>query len=135
MQTFDQNTYLVSDDERLDVDRDYEALVEDTGRFGFTQANKGRLNAIAARLLDQAQRHPESRFRRTQAEIARIHQSVWNTRAFDDLAATTATLFSASPLVRMGRDTVADALPAPQPPAQQPVIDPIAPIVPAPVTR
>ena len=133
-QTFDESTYLVSDDERLDVDRDYEALVEETGRFGFTQANKARLNTIAARLQAEARQHPESRFRRTQAEIVRIHQSVWNTRAFDDLAATTATLFSANPLVRMGRDTVADALPAPAP-ARMPTIDPVAPILPPPMAR
>ncbi len=133
-QLFDQQTYLVSDDERLDVDRDYEALVEDTGRFGFTQANKARLGAIAARLQAEARRNPASRFRRTQVEIARIHQSVWSTRAFDDLAMTTATLFSANPLVRMGRDTVANVLPAPAP-AQQPAIDPVQPIVPAPATR
>ena len=109
MQRFDQSTYLVQDDERTDVDRDYEALVEETGRFGFTQANKARLNAIAVRLTAEARRHPESRFRRTQAEIARIHQTVWNTRAFDDLAAVTATLFSSNPLVRFGREPTASA--------------------------
>ena len=109
VQTFDQSAYLVADEERLDVDRDYQALVEETGRFGFTRANKARLNAIAERLVEQARRHPESRFRRTQSEIARIHQSVWNTRAFDDLAATTATLFSSNPLVRMGREPIAAA--------------------------
>ena len=111
-QRFDAETYLVRDAERTALDREYAALVDDTGRFGFTRTNKLRLADIAARLAAAARAEPDSRFRRTQSEIARIHQGVWNTRAFDDLVATTATLFSTNPLVRMGRESVAAVPPA-----------------------
>ncbi len=123
-QTFDGSTYLVSDDEQTATDRDYAALVEDAGRFGFTRANKTRLEGIVARLQSLAQQQPDSRYRRTQAEIARIHQGVWRTRGFDDLVATTETLFSTNPLVRMGREPVAAAAPDPRPTE---TLTPIAP--------
>lgn len=116
MQTFNEETYLVPESERTATDREYAALVEDTGRFGFTRANKARLAQIVLRLQSMAQQHPESRFRQTQAEIAEIHQGVWRTSGFDDLIATTETLFSTNPLVRMGREPVASSAPAAAPP-------------------
>ncbi|HEX8385667.1 MAG TPA: hypothetical protein VF576_05765 [Rubricoccaceae bacterium] len=129
-QTFDQSTYLVPESERTATDREYAALVEDTGRFGFTRANKARLDAIVLRLHSLAQQNPESRYRQTQAEIAGIHRGVWRTRGFDDLVATTETLFSTDPRVRASREPVASAAPAPAPPAR--TNDTIVPLPPRP---
>ena len=129
VQRFDQTTYLPEDGDVTALDREYMALVEETGRFGFTRANKARLDRIAAQMQDAARRDPGSRYRQTQAEIARIHQGVWRTRAFDELVATTETLFSMNPLVRLGRDPVASVDPAPTPVPTAPM----APIAPQPV--
>ena len=127
-QTFVQSTYLVPESERTATDREYAALVEDTGRFGFTRANKARLDAIVLRLQSLAQQHPGSRYRQTQAEIAGIHRGVWRTRGFDDLAAVTEPLFSTDPRVRLGREPVASAAPALAPRTN----DTVAPIAPRP---
>ena len=125
-QRFDETTYLPQDGDVTALDREYAALVEETGRFGFTRANKARLDRIVAGMQDAARRDPGSRYRQTQAEIARIHQGVWRTRAFDELVATTETLFSVNPLVRLGRDPVASVDPAPAPVPTAPMT-PIAP--------
>ncbi len=111
--TFDENTYLVDDGEITRTDRRYEQLVQRAGRFGFTMANKRELDEIVSQLDALAQRDP-SRYRQTQARIARLHRSVWNTQAFRDLAGTTETLLSIVPNRRaMDRElAVADSLAA-----------------------
>ena len=78
------------------TDRRYERLVQRTGRFRFTTANKRELNQIVGQLDALAQRNP-TRYRQTQARVARLHQSIWNTRAFRDLMGTAETLLSIVP--------------------------------------
>ncbi|MDX1418701.1 MAG: hypothetical protein R3181_01935 [Rubricoccaceae bacterium] len=95
--TFDENTYRVDADEITPVDRAYEQLVRDTGRFGFSMENKARLDRIATQLQTLAEQYPDSRYRQTQAKIARIHRGVWGTRAFRDLAGTVETLLTIVP--------------------------------------
>ena len=136
VQTFDATTYLVDASETTALDREYAALVEDTGRFGFTRANKARLERIVEQMQAASQREPGSRFRETQAEIARIHRGVWRTRGFDDLATLTEAVFSGRPTVQ--REPVARAAPAPAPvPRPTSPMVPIAPrpVRPDPVTR
>jgi hypothetical protein len=94
---FDEDTYLVEPDEITSVDRAYEALVEDVGRFGFSMGNKARLDRIVSQLQALAQQQPGSRYRQTQAKIARIHQNVWGTRSFRDLSGTVETLLTIIP--------------------------------------
>ena len=77
---FDERTFAVDRSEITRTDRAYEDLVEDIGRFGFTAANRSRLDAIASQLQALAAADPGNRYRETQANIARIHQSVWRTR-------------------------------------------------------
>jgi hypothetical protein len=94
---FDEETYLVRPQDVTATDRAYAQLVEDTGRFGFSMANKARLDRLVAQLQALAQQYPDSRYRQTQAKIARIHQNVWGTRAYRDLAGTVETFMTIVP--------------------------------------
>jgi hypothetical protein len=98
--SFDNRTFAVEPYDITRPDRAYEALVEDIGRFGFTTANRSRLDAISSQLQALAAANPGDRFRETQAGIARIHQSVWRTRGFRDLASTVDTFLSYLPARR-----------------------------------
>ena len=88
-------------------------------------ANKARLERIVLQMQDAARRDPSSRYRQTQAKIARIHRSVWRTAAFRDLVATTETLLSVDPRVHLGREPVAEVTPAPAPTRRPQSIEPI----------
>lgn len=94
---FDERTFLLPASERTDVDRAYEQLVEDVGNFGFTRSAQRRLERIHDQLQTLAAQNPDSRYRQTQAKVARIHQSIWRTSAFRDLVSTTETLLSVDP--------------------------------------
>lgn len=106
---FDEETYRVRPEDVTATDRAYERLVEDTGRFGFSVENKARLDRIAAQLQSLAQQYPGSRYRQTQAKIARIHQSVWGTRAFRELAGTVETFMTILPQRRAAEAAAADS--------------------------
>ena len=123
VQTFDERTFLVDPAEVTSVDRAYVQLVRDAGDFGFTADTRRRMDRIHDQLQTLAERNPDSRYRQTQAKIARIHRSVWRTKNFRDLVATTETLMAADPRVNLGR-----AQPAPTtPPLRRPTMEPIAP--------
>ena len=110
---FNEDTYLVDSNEITRTDRRYERLVQQAGRFGFTAANKRELDQIAGQLHALAQRNP-SRYRQTQDRVARLHRSIWNTRAFRDLVGTAETLLSIVPNRRaLDRElAIADSLAA-----------------------
>ncbi len=80
---YDDDTYAPP--EPTDADRAYERLVEDIGRFGFTQANRSRLRAIRDDLDRLAERRPTP-YRRAQARIAATHAQLWDTSAWESLA-------------------------------------------------
>ena len=115
VQTFDNETYLPEPGDRQPVDARYEKLVEDTGRFGFSTANVRRLDRIYDELVALARRYPDSRYRQTQAKIARIHKRVWGTADFRALIATTASTMSMDPRIAVGREPVASLAPLPKP--------------------
>ncbi len=94
------------------MDREYARLVQETGRFGFSMANKARLDRIVSQLQALAEQNPDSRYRQTQAKIARIHQSVWGTRGFRDLAGTVETLLTIAPQRRAAEAATADSVAA-----------------------
>ncbi len=94
---FNNRTFLVQPDEVTPADRAYDQLVRDIGRFGFSIANKRRLDDLVDQFEALAAQHPESRYRQTQAKIASIHRGLWNTRAFRDLAGTVETLLTIVP--------------------------------------
>jgi len=125
VETFDQRTYLLDESERTATDRAYEQLVRDAGQFGFTRTTQRRFEQIYQQLQTLAEQHPDSRYRQTQAKVARIHRSVWQTAGFRSLVATTETLLSVDPRVNMGREPVASAAPDSAPPRARPTVDPL----------
>ena len=136
VKTFDERTFLLDPSEKTSVDREYERLVRETGEFGFTRAAQRRMDRIHDQLQTLASQNPDSRYRQTQAKIARIHRSIWRTAAFRSLVATTETLLSADPRVHLGRQPVASAAPdsapaaAPTPRRRRQTMEPIAPRAP-----
>jgi hypothetical protein len=102
---FDERSFAVGPDDITRTDRAYEQLVDDIGRFGFTSANRSRLDAIAGQLQSLAAANPGDRYRETQAHIARIHQSLWRTRGFRDLSSTVDTFLSYLPARRRAAET------------------------------
>ena len=116
---FDESTFLLEPGEKTRTDLAYEKLVEDTGRFGFTRTNQSRMDRIHDDLQSLASQQPDSRYRQTQAKIARIHRSIWRTKAFRDLVATTEALYATNARVRMDRDDMT-AIPARPPVAPRP---------------
>ena len=114
-ETFDERTFLLEDGERTQTDRDYERLVADVGNFGFTRSARQRMDRIHDRLQSLASQNPDSRYRQTQARVARIHRSIWRTEAFRSLVATTETLLSVDPRVNIGRQPVTEAASPPAP--------------------
>ena len=123
VQTFDETAFLVDPSEVTSVDRAYAQLVRDAGDFGFTTSIQRRMDRVHDQLQTLAERDPDSRYRQTQAKVARIHRSVWRTRNFRDLVATTETLMASNPRVNLGRAEV----PATTPPLRRPTMEPIAP--------
>ena len=109
VEPFNERTFLLDAGERTPTDLEYDRLVRDAGQFGFTRSAQARMDRIHDRLQALAAENPDSRYRQTQAKIARIHRSVWRTAAFRDLVATTETLLAMDPRVNMGRTPVADA--------------------------
>ena len=123
VQRFDGTTFLVDPAEVTSVDRAYARLVRDAGDFGFTTSVRQRMDRIHDQLQALAAQNPDSRYRQTQAKVARIHRSVWRTKNFRDLVATTETLLASDPRVNLGR-----AQPEPTtPPLRRPAMEPIAP--------
>ena len=109
VETFDETTFLLDPEEVTATDEAYARLVRDVGQFGFTRSAVSRLDQIHDQLQTLAAQNPDSRYRQTQAKIARIHRSVWRTSAFRDLVATAETLLSVDPRIKLGREPVADA--------------------------
>ena len=66
---FNDETFAVDRNEITPTDREYEALVEDIGEFGFTRGNKARLERLYSQMRALARQNPDSRYRQTQAKI------------------------------------------------------------------
>ncbi len=125
VQTFDERTYLLDESERTPTDRAYDQLVRDAGQFGFTRTAQRRFEQIYNQLQTLAAEHPDSRYRQTQAKIARIHRSVWQTSGFRSLVATTETLLSVDPRVNLGREPLASAAADSTPPRTRSSVTPL----------
>ena len=67
-------------------DRQYDELVQEISRFGFTRENRDRLAALAERFELLAQEQP-SFYRNMQWKIIQTHHRLWHSDAFDQLAA------------------------------------------------
>jgi hypothetical protein len=87
---FDHATFAIGPSDKTEADRDYEALVEDIGRFGFTNRNRTRLLMLKTRFEQLARVHPTP-YRRMQLRIIRIHEGLWNSQQWETLAGATTT--------------------------------------------
>lgn len=87
---FDHKTYLGDPTQKTEADWAYEALVQDIARFGFTMRNRSRLQALKAEFEELARRNP-SHYRSLQLKIISIHDRLWASSQFENLAATTAS--------------------------------------------
>jgi hypothetical protein len=76
---FDDFTYQNPSEtgEKSLLDWEYEALVEDIGGFGFTMANRERLVKINEHMAKLAEERP-TRYRKSQALIASMHNRLWS---------------------------------------------------------
>ncbi|MDT0632755.1 hypothetical protein RQM47_09840 [Rubrivirga sp. S365] len=123
VQAFDETTFLIDPSEVTSVDRAYTQLVREAGDFGFTSSIQRRMDRIHDQLQALAEQNPDSRYRQTQAKVARIHRSVWRTKNFRNLVATTETLLAADPRVNLGRGEI----PSATPPLRRPTMEPLPP--------
>lgn len=81
---FDGTTYRNRPD-FTQADYDYEALVHDIGRFGFTTRNRTRLVALHEEMTALAREHP-THFRKIQLEIIETHKRLWESSPWERLA-------------------------------------------------
>ena len=88
---FDHDTYAVSPEDITVWDRQYARLVDDIRFFGFTRENRDQLNILVERFEKLAETQP-SNFRRLQYQVIKLHQGLWRTRYWSDLANKTAAL-------------------------------------------
>lgn len=93
---FDRKAYVrPPESERTTWDRQYDALIQETSQFGFTEQNRERLNALAERFRVLAEANP-SHYRQMQLRIIETHRDVWKSERWDVLAATVAAAFGQS---------------------------------------
>ena len=81
---FDGDTYTVPETEITDLDREYEQFVDETARFGFSQANYAKLRGFRDQFIQMAKDNP-TEYRDTKAKLATIHARAWGTGAWRDL--------------------------------------------------
>ena len=81
---FDGTTYTVPETEITDTDREYQQLVDETARFGFSDANYVKLRQLRDRFIQMAKDNP-TEYRDTTAKLATIHARAWGTGAWRDL--------------------------------------------------
>lgn len=79
LRLFDDNTFAdpVKTQQKSMLDWEYERLVNDIGRFGFTMENRDRVTEIADQMEKLAEQKPTP-YRRAKAIIARMHHRLWS---------------------------------------------------------
>jgi hypothetical protein len=93
---FDENSFAnpAVTGEKTQADHDYDELVRDISNFGFTNSNRNRLERIYRQFVQLAQ-DDASLYRDAQLRIITIHRRVWQTRRFNELAATVENVIGA----------------------------------------
>ena len=88
--SFNDKTYMKPADDGITVwDEQYELLVQDIQYFGFTAENRTRLNILVERFEKLVDSNP-STYRTLQLRIIKLHQNLWRTRFWSELANNTA---------------------------------------------
>jgi hypothetical protein len=86
---FDRETFGIPEGGFTVWDGQYAELIEDIKHFGFTHENRARLNILAERFEKLAESTP-SHYRDLQLSIIALHQNLWRTRFWSELAQNTA---------------------------------------------
>jgi hypothetical protein len=90
MFTFDRNTFGAPPASEVTVyDRQYDELVADIGRFGFTNQNRVRLLRLRSQFESMAEAN-SSHYRMMQRDIIRVHAQIWQSGPWDRLASEVA---------------------------------------------
>ena len=90
--SFNDRTYVKPFDDGVTVwDEQYDTLVQDIQYFGFTAENKARLNILVERFEKLAKETP-STYRSLQLRIIKLHQNLWRTRYWSELANNTSAV-------------------------------------------
>lgn len=92
---FDRNTYRDAQTSVTLWDRQYAALVEDIGRFGFTETNRRRLGMLRD-LFERMAKADPSPYRKMQLTIITIHDRMWGAAPWHTLASATAAALGES---------------------------------------
>lgn len=101
---FDESTFgPPTDEQRTKWDKQYDALVNDIGRFGFTPDNRDRLMALHEKFEELAEANP-SRYRQRQLTVIRTHRRIWRSNPWDKLSDLTMKM--------TGRDSIPTQPPA-----------------------
>jgi len=82
---FDRSALESMEEEYTALDRAYEQLVGDVERFGFTFENRTKIQALAAAMSRKYEEFP-SDFRRRQRDVAEMHELIWRSDHFENLA-------------------------------------------------
>lgn len=83
---FDRDTFWLSNPNEVTVwDEQYEALVDDIGRFGFSSENMSRLDLLAQRFEMMAEENP-TYYRQLQHQVITLHRSLWKTGFWRELS-------------------------------------------------
>ncbi len=83
---FDYDTYTEpAEGEKTKWDQEYDALVQEIARFGFTQENQSKLSALRTRFEQLAAANP-SHYRRAQLQIITTHDRIWKSGPWESLA-------------------------------------------------
>lgn len=92
---FDDNVFAdpAVTGEKTQADYEYERLVMDVYRFGFSNQNRNRLERLFRQFTTLAEEQPTP-YRLAQLRIISTHRQVWQTRAFNDLAGTVQNVIS-----------------------------------------
>lgn len=110
---FDSSTFAApTPPRRTQWDRQYDALVDDIARFGFTDAHRARLLRLFERFETLAAERP-TRFRRRQLRIIRIHKRLWQSGPWETLAAATQRAMRGRKVTGQPLDTLSTTPPLP----------------------
>ena len=83
---FDHSTYAPAGyHEITEWDREYDELVADVERFGFTKRNRQQLIRLKDKFKELANENP-SHYRLAQLDIIETHERIWTSKPFDTLA-------------------------------------------------
>ena len=86
---YDASTYTgPAPNQETPSDRQYEALVDDIARFGFTEENRERLLRLHDQFEALAEQRP-TRYRRRQLRIISTHRRLWMSNPWQELADAT----------------------------------------------